>query len=115
MLHDVRARYPFTLVGYCGDAGALSSLIGESTTVNPSVVVQVLKQRVSRRLRRRVRGKSSRQQLLLWQDVALQRSFWQRQFYDFNVWSRKKRRRSQAVLSDSNWISAVRAEMEAFR
>jgi putative transposase len=66
-------------------------LIGESKKANPSVVVQVLKQRVSRRLRRRIRGKSSAGQLSLWQDAAVHRGFWQRRFYDFNVWSRKKR------------------------
>jgi putative transposase len=27
----------------------------------------------------------------LWKDAAVHRSFWQRRFYDFNVWSRKKR------------------------
>ena len=66
-------------------------LIGESEKANPAVVVQVLKQRVSRRLRGRMRVKSSGRQLLLWRDVGVYRSFWQRRFYDFNVWSRKKR------------------------
>jgi putative transposase len=66
-------------------------LIGESEEANPSVVVQVLKQRVSRRLRGRGRGKSSAGQMSLWKDAAVHRSFWQRRFYDFNVWSRKKR------------------------
>jgi len=30
-------------------------------------------------------------QLSLWKDAAVHRSFWQRRFYDFNVWSWKKR------------------------
>ncbi|MGA9999966.1 MAG: hypothetical protein WBQ04_07600 [Candidatus Acidiferrales bacterium] len=38
-----------------------------------------------------MRGRSSAGQLSLWKDAAVNRSFWQRRFYDFNVWSRKKR------------------------
>jgi REP element-mobilizing transposase RayT len=50
-----------------------------------------LKQRVSRRLRRK-RPKPARQLSLAFEsgDDSLQR-FWQRRFYDFNVWSLKKR------------------------
>jgi putative transposase len=67
-------------------------LLSEPKKGNLSLVVQVLKQRVSRRLRRRTRTGVSARQFSLWPDVASgQRSFWQRRFYDFNVWSRKKR------------------------
>ena len=78
--------------GFAGanDPEHVHLLIGESKRANPSVVVQVLKQRVSRRLRGRIRGKSSAGQLSLWKDAAVHRSLWQRRFYDFNVWSRKK-------------------------
>ncbi len=91
VLNEVRGRYRFVIVGYVVMPEHVHLLIGESTKANPSVVVQVLKQRVSRRLRGRSRGKSSAGQLSLWKDVAVHRSFWQRRFYDFNVWSRKKR------------------------
>ena len=91
VLNEVRGRYRFVIVGYVVMPEHVHLLIGESTRANPSVVVQVLKQRVSRRLRGRVRGKSSAGQLSLWKDAAVHRSFWQRRFYDFNVWSRKKR------------------------
>jgi putative transposase len=83
--------YRFVIVGYVVMPEHVHLLIGESKKANPSVVVQVLKQRVSRRLRRRSRGKSSAGQLSLWTDATVHRSFWQRRFYDFNVWSRKKR------------------------
>jgi putative transposase len=53
----------------------------------PSTVMQVLKQTVTRRLRRPVRA--SAQARLFAQDDLPQ--FWQRRFYDFNVWSVKKR------------------------
>ena len=91
VLNEVRGRYRFVIVGYVVMPEHVHLLIGESKKANPSVVVQVLKQRVSRRLRGRVRGKSSAGQLSLWNDAAVHRSFWQRRFYDFNVWSRKKR------------------------
>lgn len=91
VLDKVRTRYRFVIVGYVVMPEHVHLLIGESTKANPSVVVQVLKQRVSRRLRRPIRGKSSARQLLLWRDASTYRSFWQRRFYDFNVWSRKKR------------------------
>jgi putative transposase len=91
VLNEVRGRYRFLMVGYVVMPEHVHLLIGESKKANPSVVVQVLKQRVSRRLRGRSRGRSSAGQLSLWKDAAVHRSFWQRRFYDFNVWSRKKR------------------------
>jgi REP element-mobilizing transposase RayT len=59
---------------------------------NTSAVMQVLKQRVARSVRRKGRRRSVNQ-LHLWGAVsgALPRSFWQRRFYDFNVWNKKKR------------------------
>jgi REP element-mobilizing transposase RayT len=50
-----------------------------------------LKQRVSRRLRRKRRAPAGQLNLILASgDDSLPR-FWQRRFYDFNVWSLKKR------------------------
>jgi REP element-mobilizing transposase RayT len=61
----------------------------------PSLVMRVLKQRVSRKLRQRKRRRTcvSGSQLGLWSESpeAGLRSFWHRRFYDFNVWSRKKK------------------------
>jgi putative transposase len=67
-------------------------LISEPKIGTPSTVMQVLKQRVSRALRK-TRRRRNPNQLKLWQDPPrkIGRSFWQRRFYDFNVWSRKKR------------------------
>jgi putative transposase len=81
------------VIGYVVMPEHVHLLLSEPAKRDPSVVVQVLKQRVSRRLRRRIRARSSTQQLHLWHESATiaHRSFWQRRFYDFNVWSRKKR------------------------
>ena len=56
VLNEVRGRYRFVIVGYVVMPEHVHLLIGESKKANPSVVVQVLKQRVSRRLRARSRG-----------------------------------------------------------
>jgi putative transposase len=54
--------------------------------------MQVLKRRVSRRLRRKPRKKLSTQQLRIpFRDpYDFLPQFWQRRFYDFNVWSQAR-------------------------
>ncbi len=91
ILGEVRDRYGFSLVGYVVMPEHIHLLISEPAKGTPSTVIQVLKQRVSRRLRRR-KSKSTGQLNLAFEDGvdALPR-FWQRRFYDFNVWSLKKR------------------------
>jgi putative transposase len=92
MLEETRVRYQFALIGYVVMPEHFHLLIGEPRIGTPATVLQVLKQRVSRALRRRKGKASSRLQLRLWPDErATRRSFWQRRFYDFNVWSRKKK------------------------
>ena len=49
--------------------------------------MKALKQRVARRLLRRKRDRSQPQ---LWPDSAGEQHLWQKRFYDFNVWSRRK-------------------------
>jgi putative transposase len=67
-------------------------LIGEPKKGNPSKVIQALKQSVSRRLRSKSRRKSSPNQLSLGFAVTEKHPhLWQRRFYDFNVWSYKKK------------------------
>ena len=50
--------------------------------------MQVLKQRVARKLLSKRRTRNPHQQLLFKDDQAPQ--FWQTRYYDFNVYSRKK-------------------------
>jgi REP-associated tyrosine transposase len=61
-------------------------LISEPTKKTVASVMQVLKQRVSRRCRKR---KKSDSQMTLW-DAQPPRSFWQKRYYDFNVFSERK-------------------------
>jgi putative transposase len=92
ILGEVRDRYGFALAGYVVMPNQIHLLIGEPPKGTPSTVMQVLKQRVSRRLRCQSRRKPAFHQLALpfpqLNDSLPQ--FWQPRFYDFNVWSQSK-------------------------
>jgi len=91
ILDQVRDRYGFSLVGYVVMPEHIHLLISEPVKGTPSTVIQVLKQRVSRRLRRKRRTPTAQLKLTFEDsDDSLPR-FWQRRFYDFNVWSLKKK------------------------
>ena len=67
-------------------------LIGEPAGATPAEVVQIFKQRVSRKLRSR-KGTSVKQLPLPFPDQGrIPGRFWQRRYYDFNVYSRHKLR-----------------------
>ena len=91
MLGEVRDRYGFSLVGFVVMPEHIHLLISEPAKGTPSTVIQVLKQRVSRRLRRKKPRPAGQLSLLFAADDASLPRFWQRRFYDFNVWSLKKR------------------------
>ena len=67
-------------------------LISEPKGGTPSTVMRVLKQRISRLLRAHPK-RAPESQMRLWAEPEGVKpgSLWQRRFYDFNVWSRKKR------------------------
>jgi len=92
VLREVRDRYDFALLGYVVMPEHVHLLISEPNFGTPSVVMQVLKQRVSRTLRKRPRSASA-SQMRLWNDELLTTypCFWQHRFYDFNVWSFHKK------------------------
>jgi putative transposase len=77
ILAEVRTKYSFRLVGYVIMPEHVHLLITEPQAGNPSNILQVLKQRVSRTIQaKRWDGNHSGEQHL-----------WQRRFYDFNVWT----------------------------
>ena len=89
ILDQVRRRHKFALIGYVLMPEHVHLLMSEPARSNPSKVLQVLKQRVSRSLRGRKLGSGTQ----LWLSFAENEdspAFWQRRFYDFNVWSEKK-------------------------
>src|SRR5437762_14362044 len=85
ILEQVRQKYYFTVVGYVVMPEHFHLLISESAMGDPSVVMKVLKQQVARRLLPR-KGSENRQ-AELWDGPTGPRHFWQKRFYDFNVWS----------------------------
>jgi len=91
ILEEVRQRYGFVLVGYVVMPEHIHLLISEPERGTPSTVMQVLKQRYARRVMRKKpwKKKPSAAQGELWPDK--EEHIWQRRFYDFNVWSARKR------------------------
>jgi len=91
ILDQVRARHHFQLIGYVVMPEHVHLLLSEPERGSPSKVLQVLKQGVSRALRKRPRKSSSAQLTLRFAPAQPGApAFWQRRFYDFNVWSEKK-------------------------
>ena len=90
ILNEVRNRYKFALIGYVLMPEHVHLLISEPAKGNPSKVIQVLKQRVSRSLRLPKPGPANQLRLLFARDLEESPAFWQRRFYDFNVWSERK-------------------------
>lgn len=82
----VRAKFGFALVGYVVMPEHVHLLIGEPPRATPPDVMRELKQAVAFALLpsggSHEDGPSQPKQ---------QRRFWQPRFYDFNVWSRKKK------------------------
>ena len=59
VLREVRARYDFALIGYVFMPDHVHLLVSEPTAVPTATVMQVFKQRVSRRMRGRKRSPSA--------------------------------------------------------
>ena len=89
ILEQTRQRYHFVVVGYVVMPEHIHLLISEPGRDTPSTVMQVLKQRTAHALLPKRKRKDPRQRELFGEMPAC--SFWQARFYDFNVWSYKKR------------------------
>jgi putative transposase len=89
ILEETRQRYRFVVVGYVVMPEHFHLLLTEPETGTPSTVMQVLKQRTAHALLPRRKRRDPRQGKLF--SDELHRAFWQARFYDFNVWTTKKR------------------------
>ncbi|MGA8153223.1 MAG: transposase, partial [Terriglobales bacterium] len=89
VLEQVRQRYDFVVVGYVVMPEHIHLLIGEPAKGNPSRVMQAVKQGFARRVLRQMRKRCVAAQGELF--TAGTEHVWQRRFYDFNVWSERKR------------------------
>jgi putative transposase len=86
VLEEVRQRYGFAVVGYVVMPDHIHLLISEPGLGTQSTVMQVLKQRYARRVLAKKRNAA---QGTLWPHEP--EHVWQRRFYDFHVWSERKR------------------------
>ncbi len=91
VLEQVRRRYRFLVLGYVVMLEHVHLLISEPERDNPSTVMQAIKQGFARRLLARLRKAENLQQLSLWTGPLERRRIWQPRFYDFVVFSEKKR------------------------
>ena len=92
-LARARREYGFLLVGYVVMPEHVHVLMSEPKHGTPSTVLQMLKQRVSRKLRKKARARRAGQLALSFPEaVGELRQFWQGRFYDFNVFTERKKR-----------------------
>ena len=89
VLEQVRQRYGFVVLGYVVMPEHIHLLISEPEKGDPSGVMQAVKQGFARRvLRQRRKRHCDAQQELFSRDSE---HVWQHRFYDFNLWSERKR------------------------
>ena len=88
ILEETRRKYRFVVHGYVVMPEHFHLLITEPEVGDPSVVMKVVKQRFARRLNQ-LRKRTASAQIALWN--CSPDPVWQKRFYDFNVWSERKR------------------------
>ena len=83
ILEQARVAYGFTVIGYVVMPEHIHLLLSEPNEGDLSRVMQVLKQRLARRVLTSARRRKCASQTSLWDGNV--EHFWQRRFYDFNV------------------------------
>lgn len=91
VMEQVRRRYRFVVVGYVVMPNHVHLLFSEPERGDPSVVMKVLKQSFARRLLKRRRASGDPRQSWLWKNALTEGHVWQHRFYDFVVFTKKKR------------------------
>ena len=86
IFEQVRRAYAFDVIGFVVMPEHIHILITEPQRKTVSIAMQVLKQRVARR---RLPKRKSKSQSEFWERKP-RRRFWQRRYYDFNVYSQRK-------------------------
>ncbi len=82
VLENVRRRYELVVLGYVVMPEHFHLLVSEPQTGTPSTVVQALKLGFARRLLIRAAQDGAKN---------MPSHIWQKRFYDFNVWTERKR------------------------
>ena len=87
LLEEVRQKYEFVVSGYVVMPEHFHVIISEPKHGTLALVMQVLKQRASRKCRQRTQAAFQKQ---LWQQEEQLRSFWKTRYYDFNIYRKDK-------------------------
>jgi putative transposase len=91
VMERVRQRYRFVVVGYVVMPEHVHLLFSEPERGDPSVVMKVLKHSFARQLLNWCRAAVDPQQSFLWKIPLTEGHVWQHRFYDFVVFTEKKR------------------------
>jgi putative transposase len=91
VLEQIRQRHQFVVVGYVVMPEHVHLLFTEPERGNPSLVLAALKQSFAHRLLRELRAKTDVQVDTPWTTPAAVGHIWQRRFYDFVVFTEKRR------------------------
>ncbi len=91
VLEQVRQRHQFVVVGYVVMPEHVHLFFTEPDRGNPSLVLAALKQTFAHRLLRELRAKTGARTDMLWGTPVAVEHIWQRRFYDFVVFTEKKR------------------------
>ncbi|MBZ5572341.1 MAG: transposase [Acidobacteriia bacterium] len=94
IMEQVRQRYRFSVAGYVVMPEHFHWLITEPDVGTPSTVMQVLKQCFAQRMKAPI---------------------WQERFYDFNVWSPKKRAEKLGYMHQNPVVRGLVANPEDWR
>jgi putative transposase len=88
ILEEVRQEHRFVVLGYVVMPEHFHLLISEPQVGDPSTAMQSVKQRFAQQVVRRRRRRNNAQRAL-WETRPM--PVWQPRFYDFNVWTERKR------------------------
>jgi putative transposase len=91
VMEQVRRRHGFVVVGYVVMPEHVHLLFSEPERGDPSALMKVLKQSFARQLLERYRAGVDPRQPSLWNIPLTEGHVWQHRFYDFVVFTEKKR------------------------
>ena len=91
VMEQIRQRHQFVVVGYVVMPEHVHLLFTEPERGNPSLVLAALKQTFAHRLLRELRAKTGARTDSLWSTPVAAGHVWQRRFYDFVVFTERKR------------------------
>jgi putative transposase len=92
ILGELRRRFEFALVGYVLMPDHVHLILSEPPGGSPAKVIQVFKQGVSRKLRPKRYSAKAQLRLPFAESCDPYRRFWQRRYYDFNIYTRRNLR-----------------------